>query len=309
MTTRGATTMRACISTGVTTNPTVASRPRAQDAAETRRAGLGRMAVCKNGVFVDVGANNGDSLIKWYELEGCFDLKQHYEEMKQAWPGVKKSGCAWEWPVWLPLRTRRQYCAKAFEPNPQLAAALIKTAHNLSLKHGVAIEVFEKTALSNTDDSAVPFFMSQSHSRQSSVSSSLLESKVAAMHMQGRPVKQIMVKALNAVDYLNSLAGSGPVAVKLDVEGLERELMRELVRSGVLCKRVDALWVEWHQASQMGQRSFSDSMGGAPRGIDESFRWILRQQNAMSLRNLSNPPWHVARYQTRHCRTSIFKWT
>ena len=108
-------------------------------------------AAC-SGLFIDVGANSGSSLNSWYEQEGCEDLKLR---MGEAWPGIKRSACAWEWPPWLPLNLRRRYCAEAFEPNPRLSQRLLETARRLERAHGVSIAVYNGTAFSTTTGSAL----------------------------------------------------------------------------------------------------------------------------------------------------------
>ena len=62
---------------------------------------------------------------------------------------------------------------------------------------------------------------------------------------RGAPVGEhpIQVRTLDAVTYLRSLTAPR-ISVKLDVEGSEFELLRDLLASGALCERVENFWIE-----------------------------------------------------------------
>ena len=51
--------------------------------------------------------------------------------------------------------------------------------------------------------------------------------------------------------------------------GAEYDILRELVVSGVLCRRVDYLFMEWHRKTKLTNSS------PIPYGIDESLTWML----------------------------------
>ena len=186
------------------------------------------------GIFIDVGANVGDSLQMWYGSEGCEDLKARYIERGEAWPGIRRSGCRWEFPPWLPLSRRQTYCAHAFESNPSHSAALARTARQIMLAHpGVRIHVWNGTVLS-THDGDAPFRVD--NSMAGSVGSSLLLSKGAS---NARASSITRVRTVDAVRFLRELHRGHseplkPVEMKVDVEGHEDELLRNLLMSGTL---------------------------------------------------------------------------
>ena len=53
---------------------------------------------------------------------------------------------------------------------------------------------------------------------------------------------RVRVRTVNALSVIRH-APPGPVALKIDVEGYEGRLMRNLLLSGVLCQRVQNLFV------------------------------------------------------------------
>ena len=228
---------------------------------------------CTSGTFVDVGANIGDSLQMWYEREGCWDLKPRWEASGKPWPGIRASGCRWEFPQWLPLSKRQTYCAQVFEPNPRLAAALMRTARSIERRFGVRVEVFNGTAFSTTAGMA-PFRLD---SAAGAVGSSLLLSKSSHKGDGSTHADMTMVRTIDGLAHLRAVR-PGPVALKVDVEGMEHLVLRDLLLSGVLCERVSNLWVEWHTAKQLGQAATAPAAGGgpSPTAINEVYKWMLR---------------------------------
>ena len=239
-----------------------------------------------HGTFVDVGANVGDSLQAWYGSEGCADLKERWVAQGKPWPGIKRAGCLWYFPDWLPLRARRRFCAQAFEPNPQLAETLHRSARALEVQHGVSIDVFNSTAFATEAGYARPFYIAAN-----SVSSSLLAAKGRdEAPTADAPTSTVRVAVVDGVAHLEALARQRPgrpIVAKLDVEGLETVLVRELLVSGVLCKHVHALFVEWHSSAQLGKAATS-ALSGAPRGIHEAFKWMLPDRQLGRQRLLRN---------------------
>ena len=103
------------------------------------------------------------------------------------------------------------------------------------------------------------------------------------------------IQTLDAVRYLWSLRAR-TVALKLDVEGSEFTMLRDLLLSGALCARVDQLWVEWH-----GNRRIDWEALGLP--LKESdvvgvFGWMLR--TAGDAKQISAP-----QDLGPHCRTVL----
>jgi len=236
------------------------------------------------GLFIDVGANSGSSLHSWYEQEGCEDLKVR---MGEAWPGIKRSACAWEWPPWLPLNLRRRYCAEAFEPNPRFSQRLLETARRLEHAHGVSIAVYNGTAFSTTTGSAL---LRLDRTKGGLGSSLLLRKPDTAQWGDVAPVRTV-----DGVAHLDMLpAEVGPLALKLDVEGAEANVLRNMLLSGVLCRRVHNLWVEWHSAALLGADNVRDvpPVAGVPSRpslttIHAVYRWMLQSYSGGARQNAS----------------------
>ena len=85
-------------------------------------------------------------------------------------------------------------------------------------------------------------------------------------------------------------------ALKIDVEGFELDLLRELLSSGVLCERVDDLYVEWHAEDA--------SAGPEAAARRDVLQWMLRAHNK-SWRELERA-WQP--YGSARCRTTLLKW-
>ena len=59
-----------------------------------------------------------------------------------------------------------------------------------------------------------------------------------------------------------------PVILKMDIEGAEYSIMRELVSSGFMCHNVDVLVVEWH-------RGKLNASLAVPLEVDTTLQWLL----------------------------------
>lgn len=220
-----------------------------------------------------VGANSGDSLNAWYTKEGCWDLKPRWKAQGKSWPGIRRSGCRWEFPLHLPLSMRQTFCAYAFEPNPSLAGPLRRTALALEQRFGVSIHVYNGTAFS-TENGKARFHVD---STLGGVGSSLLLSKAARSGKSSRLTSTTTVETVDALSFLSSLPRTS-IALKVDVEGYEHLVLRDLLLSGVLCERVANLWVEWHTARQLGAAANAPVAPGgpSPTSISDTYRWMLR---------------------------------
>ena len=274
-------------------------------------------------LFVDVGANSGDSLIKWFTQPNCYE--RCYERSLPGQPGclpsnetcgrtgtcananetcfcnklAKQSRCGWEWPWWLPVGTRQKYCAEAFEPNPLLQKKLSHAAHTLT-NHGRApsIKIHNGTALSLTDGYA-SFGLDLNFTYGSSL---ILDKKTMDIHGKagrGGAVgeNKVTVRTLDAVRYIRSLPNKH-IALKLDVEGSEFEILRDLLVSGALCERVDFLWIEWHTGGRINwkKRGLPISEGE----LTKVYSWMLG--------SVQNRRIVVMPDLSPHCRTFLGRW-
>jgi len=279
-------------------------------------------------LFIDVGANKGDSLVKFYQQPNCYEncntrgvtasgrpclaAKDTCGYRNGKWYGdcatanetcfcmgmAKANRCGWEWPYWMPLAVRQEYCAEAFEPNPALAHELHRQAHRL-VARGAAphIRVRNGTAWSMRDGFQ-PFGIDTNFS----VGSSLILDK-RTMDDHGRVNRggavgehQIVARTVDAVAHLRSRRARR-ISLKLDVEGSEFELLRDLLVSGTLCERVDEFWIEWH-GGRVDWRKLRLPL--PERDVQKVYTWMLRtvQGNQIFL------PEHLS----PHCRTFLGQW-
>lgn len=79
---------------------------------------------------------------------------------------------------------------------------------------------------------------------------------------------QTTVRTADATAFLTRLHSTAPIALKLDVEGSEYDILRDLMMSGVLCRSVSTLWVEFHATN--------GAEIGTPHQAQQVFEWMLR---------------------------------
>jgi len=170
------------------------------------------------GTFVDVGANVGDTLSSWYNEPSC-----------ALAPGkLRPKGvpCAWQWPWWLPLHVRRRWCAEAFEANPKFTSRLLRTGQRLAKRHGIRINVHAQTALSTRTGNAT-FGLDTLHGTGSSLQ--LHRHALDAKNRKGAGARvgdnTTTVRTVDATPFLDAVGGGGRVALKLDVEGSEYDIL------------------------------------------------------------------------------------
>ena len=253
-------------------------------------AWLGRPA-CSAGVFIDVGANNGKSVEWWYTRHGCTE---------RDWP------CLFMIPAWLPLRLRQQQCALAFEPNPRHWKDLDKIVgvHNSS-SHQILVH----RAAFALDNGNMPFGLD--NETKSQEGSSLALSKRTRQVVNGKPgpsgrgpevrASTITVPTVDGVAFLWEVAAryghDVPVSLKIDVEGFEFTLMRDLIVSGVLCSVVTNLFVEWHPSIDWKREGLPEE---EPR-LENVYKWLLRF-------GINRTGYEHVPHPTRHCRTTLMRW-
>ena len=241
------------------------------------------------GTFVDAGANVGDTLWSWYNDPSCAVAPRQLRAN-----GVR---CAWQWPWWLPLHVRRQWCSEAFEANPQHTRRLRHAKERLETRVGPRIHVHAQTAFSTRNGNAT-FGIDTLHGTGSSLQLHRRALDAKNRKHAGARVgsNTTTVHAVDATPFLDAVR-DGPIALKLDVEGSEYDILRDLLMSGVLCKRVQTLWVEFHGAQ--------DATMGTPVHIDAAFRWMLETHNE-STRTLQKA-WLP--YPSAVCATTLLPWS
>lgn len=242
------------------------------------------------GIFVDAGANKGDTLLSWYNDASCAIAP------KKLLP--KSATCDWRWPWWLPLDVRRQWCAEAFEANPQYNSRLLRMKERLEDRFGIQINVHFKTAFSTKNGNAV-FGLDTVHGTGSSLQ--LHRRALDARGKKGAGARvgenTTTVRTVDATAFLDSVGSGVPISLKLDVEGSEYAILRDLMMSGVMCKHVENLWVEFHTAK--------DATVGTPTRVDEVFKWMLETHNESA--HLLQKAWLP--YKSERCATTLLSWS
>ena len=205
-------------------------------------------------LFIDVGLNNGDSLIQWPRAaadESRLTPAQR-RGMRQCLSDVHVNST----------------CYVGFEANPNFNARLLDVEKAL-LSSGRRVRIFRETAVS-TKDGTVEFMVdTQGHGLGSSVekSKALVTLKNGQWNTDfSRSIKDVYQKVLvSSVDlgrFLHTAhQRSHFVAVKLDVEGLEYKLLRHMLQyySHALCK-CKLLAIEWHERMMLEEQGSAQQL-------------------------------------------------
>lgn len=171
------------------------------------------------------------------------------------------------WPDWSPGPT----CVYGFEPN----RAFTKVLHEVKArvkKLVTHLEIATETAAVGHRRPAVHFTVD--HASQHSIGSTV--STAASM-------RSVRVDAINLVDWLRrsapSWAAASPIVIRLDIEGTEYALLRDLVVSGLSRSIPNPLHValEWHRF--LKHRSMASEMGLLSK-LDEVFGHFNRAPSA-----------------------------
>lgn len=162
----------------------------------------------KSHVFFDLGANRGDTVHKFLNGE-VIDLKNY--------TGIK----------WI---------FHAFEPNPRFTAELKEMEEKVSKTHKVFL--YDNTA-AWTYDGSMSFFIDTGS--QFSEGSSFIKEHPAVNKNTNMTVKCVdvgkLIKQYDKEDY---------VAVKIDIEGAEYDLLLHFIKENVL-EKIDYLIIEYHK--------------------------------------------------------------
>lgn len=209
---------------------------------------------CRN-TFFDLGANRGDTLMRLFSKEA--DHSRKYRSIAAV---LRKTNL-----------TIGSMCVLSFEANPRFSRELQlfqrRYAHDCLL-----LEVFSETAVYFRNES-VTFYLDRMNPR-TQAGSSLLSEKVTstqknAIRIQGIDFGELLEKiSIITHEYWN-----GVVIVKMDLEGFEYSLLRNLIARGLLCKNVDYLLVEFHDIAT----KFRENVG-VPREADELLKWLASEK-------------------------------
>lgn len=210
-------------------------------------------------VFLDIGLNDGDSLLKWPHDR----LLQ-----RQAAASQMVRECL------DPLHAATT-CFVGIEPNPTFTDRL-RMLERRARARGVRVQVLTQTALALTDGHATLFV----DEKDGGVGSTLEASKKQVNLVPGVGIRRYnhsvatvypreSVRTLSAAPFLRSLlAASRFVGVKLDIEGYEYALLRSLLvtHPEVVCG-LGILAAEWHE------HMMTDN--AVPAGVSVALQWLL----------------------------------
>lgn len=216
-------------------------------------------------LYVDVGANIGQSL-KWWYTSKNYGRGSHENAKVATW------------------QERQKFCADVFEAEPNQTHTLLQvTANHRSL--GRIVRLY----------AATPFSL---------MGGDVLFNSIGAVNDAGGTIAKagdgaaaqmtasnaVMLRSMNAIEYLRSLKAT-TLALKIDVESYEYELMRGLISSGVLCipGRRTYLLIEWHVPRGKGNQThymFDEKAFGLPDltkgsgslavALRDAMLWMLR---------------------------------
>ena len=185
-------------------------------------------------LFVDVGANTGQSLQQWY----------HNSDVGH---GMGEYGRIETW------RRRRLYCADVFEASPHFTRRLTRAVESHRLR-GRNIRLYAATpfALGQTASfRAIGYVNNAGATRLRPPRAHRLSTMPACPTLAGGnimpgaagdesnasspPGEEILrLRSMDAIEYLRGI-GARRLILKIDVETFEFELLRGLIASGVLC--------------------------------------------------------------------------
>lgn len=205
-------------------------------------------------VLVDVGANRGDTVIRWFNTT--------FNEVK------------------LSPQQLRASCVISFEANPKWTETLLNVQRQIR-RDGFQFVVFTET-VAHSSFGNLDFHVDKLS--EHSWSSSLIADK--RLKMDNPNTQKALLRrakgdhtafkqklSLPSVDLgyvLKAMRGrfsNATIYLKMDIEGAEYEILRDLIVTGNMCSTVTHLYIEWH--SQV-RRSL-----GLPVGIDEFIEdWV-----------------------------------
>ena len=152
---------------------------------------------------------------------------------------------------WLRNHTepRDRLCILGFEPNPVHAPVL----RNLTRKHRQAGRRLHVFAAAISDTNGVTSFWSDNDPWHSNWGSSLLPRVNGTRFVVPTVALDWLLR-----EHVLSVAGLRTVLAKLDIEGAEFAALPPAMDSGLLCRTIDHLALEWHPAKLYTSRRHSE---------------------------------------------------
>ena len=211
---------------------------------------------CPN-AFLDLGTNRGDSILKFLEPENHGGvLASFFKEMK-----------------WNP----KEFCVFGFEGNPHFNATLEELEHKHA-HEAKLLKIFRQTVVV-AEDGPVTFYLDTVNPGAHFWGSSVLEHHVD-VEKSGKV--KIIAKGINLGKFVEEhVDPKGVVMVKMDIEGAEYQLMRELISSGRLCKKdeqgnnlFDYMNIEFHPFDIVNP---PDGITPSKEEAASVYKWILHK--------------------------------
>jgi hypothetical protein len=206
---------------------------------------LFRDARCKHFYF-DLGTNNALSIGDFitYEGEGGPISSAYRKEQKLA---------------------LSEFCVFGFEPNPAHSRAHrdVTAKYRHLVKY---LKIFSET-VAGTSEGTTKLLVDQYDGEYPAWGSSIMSNHVYMGNQNSTQVA--VVRSLDFSRFLNKFVGTrdpdSKVIIRMDIEGSEFVLLRDLVASGLLCLGTDKLIIEWHP----------DAVEPSGWCLRAAFEWLL----------------------------------
>lgn len=231
------------------------SSPTSSDKKVDIRAQDSKYQGCRN-TFFDLGANSGDTLKRLFAKKA--DRSRKYRSIGGVLRKTKLS--------------IGSFCVLSFEGNPrfnqQLQLVQRRYAHESLL-----LEIFPETAVYITDEN-VTFYLDSLGAR-TQAGSSLLGEKVSSNPKNVVTIQGIDFGALlQKISIITHEHWNGVVIVKMDLEGFEYSLLRNLIARGLLCNGVDYLLIEFHDIAMKFRGNVE-----VPSQADKVLKWLTNEDS------------------------------
>lgn len=212
--------------------------------------------ICKcDCVFIDVGANDGSTLTLWPQTASMLTRMSSGTIRRDK----KIPGLRWHLNEFPELRGRLRNCLGnvssscyyGFEGNFQFTAKLRKVQGDLR-RRGYHAQFFTETLFAKTNGTE-RFHIDNTHYHLGS--SIVVPSDNATVDNSS-----VITRSVDASRFLEGLQPfSRLVAMKVDIESYEYQLLEHLLGANAVCGKLDLLAIEWHEWL----------LGNASRGASE----------------------------------------
>ena len=176
-------------------------------------------------VYLDIGTNIGDSI-------QAFARKQPEKRLGAALQAAGASD-------WDPRTT----CVYGFEPNPRHTSLLhsVQAALSGSFAH---LKIFTETAIGGPEQLRQPLWVVQGADSKRGVGAYLSATKPASG--SARPITTFSLSSFLRNVCMPRHGASTPVVMRLDIEGVEYDVLPDLITSGLGREMLLTLTLEWH---------------------------------------------------------------